>query len=314
VSKKDKALVARVERLVNGDCGPADLDAIFLTLREFAYGRECLKELGHFIAHRAERDARSICTQRFLDFHTALPTYLTTSDKPFDPSDLPDDHVEFLRASFRMLGPREIAAMTGLREGQLSKLLESVLDNIQRLSNGKLGCVRMPNVAERKLWHCLANREVFRPAFDDASLIADLWHSLEKNKLVAAADKARIWARKPLIAAFAIAKMHQSRLVHELKSIEAQINCGIFDGNLIAFSSMSTPGCPVPVCIPIFRTEVAAKDHCTKELLSKGAATTWDCAIELNNDLKLTSLSKERPFTETTVIRDHNGKITVDPA
>lgn len=40
----------RVERLLRGDQRPEDLAALFLALRDYSGGRECVVEIGNYIA------------------------------------------------------------------------------------------------------------------------------------------------------------------------------------------------------------------------------------------------------------------------
>lgn len=61
------ALRIRVERLLRGDLRSADLTAIFLALRDYSGGRECVVEIGDFIAHRGER-RKGLITREARDF------------------------------------------------------------------------------------------------------------------------------------------------------------------------------------------------------------------------------------------------------
>jgi hypothetical protein len=51
---QNRALKARVDRLLGGDYRPEDLTHIFLALRSSSYGRESIRELGDFVAHNRQ--------------------------------------------------------------------------------------------------------------------------------------------------------------------------------------------------------------------------------------------------------------------
>ena len=310
--RKDMKLSARVDRLVSGKYRSDDLNYIFLALRQTSYGRPILVELGDFIAHNSQRE-KGICTERFIDFYKILPTYVKMGGKRLNVNDLPEDIASFLGASYRMIGPELIAKKTKLRKNGLSKLLSSLITRVGRNNSTKLSFLTRPNDEELRLFNFLTNGSMVEPAFNDKGLLEDFWHSLTKNGLVSAVDKPKILAQKNAIVAFAIASMHQCKLIDKNQGVEATIECRVYDGNLIAMSSMLVPYIPVPVSMPIFMTGVPAKDVCMPDLQGKALQITWDCSLELNDELKLARLGSHPAFEETTIVLSEGGNIRVSP-
>ena len=305
---QNRALKARVDRLIGGDYRPEDLTHIFLALRSSSYGRESIRELGDFVAHRAER-TKGIATQRVRDFYTLFPTYLWTAGKQIQGHDLPDDHIDFLNAAYRMFGPKTINEKTGINANRSKRMLENIVANIKRLPNGKLAITYTPNNDEQRLLNFLANRTVWVPAFDDEILVDEFRAVLEKNRLTSPADTDKVIATKGLLSAFALSSMHQAHLIE--KTVNAYIECGTWEGNLIAMSTMSLPDIPVPTLFPIFKTKAQAIDWCVPSLIGKSPHINWECAIELTAQVKLAPLSGETPFTENPTIIDDGKNIAL---
>jgi hypothetical protein len=63
----DPSLSLRVERLLSGDFRTADLIMLFLASREICGGRESVKEIGDFVAHKTQR-TRGATTRELRDF------------------------------------------------------------------------------------------------------------------------------------------------------------------------------------------------------------------------------------------------------
>lgn len=53
---KTNELRSRVQRFLAGDHRVADLNRVFLALRDGCYGRASIREIGDFVAHREHRE------------------------------------------------------------------------------------------------------------------------------------------------------------------------------------------------------------------------------------------------------------------
>lgn len=65
----------RVQRLLRGERRHDDVDPLFLGLRDRAGGREIIREIGDFVAHRDERD-RGTVLQQTSDVLLSIQTFL----------------------------------------------------------------------------------------------------------------------------------------------------------------------------------------------------------------------------------------------
>src|SRR5258706_16464174 len=92
----------RVERLLRGDKKPEDVAALFLALRDYSGGRECVVEIGNFVAHRGERNV-GITTREARDFFATVRFYTDHAyrNRPIDLLDLPKNISGLLQSSFR---------------------------------------------------------------------------------------------------------------------------------------------------------------------------------------------------------------------
>src|SRR6266481_9052116 len=90
----------RVERLLRGAKRPDDVGELFLALRDYSGGRECVVEIGNFVAHRGERNI-GITTREARDFFSTGRFYAdyVFGNRPVNLFDLPKNISDLLESS-----------------------------------------------------------------------------------------------------------------------------------------------------------------------------------------------------------------------
>jgi hypothetical protein len=160
----------RVERLLRGEKRPEDLTALFLALRDYSGGRECVVEIGNYIAHRGERKI-GITTREAKDFFRTVRFYTdyTYRNRPVDLLDLPKDFYDLLAGSFRRTPNEMIKQRLNMRRQALERKLPEIKS---RLSTDAMGRVALmwPTGIDRAIIDCLLGHVTARSAFNDLRL------------------------------------------------------------------------------------------------------------------------------------------------
>jgi hypothetical protein len=126
----------RVERLLRGDSNPDDLLALFLALRDYSGGRECVVEIGNFIAHRGERKI-GIVTRESRDLFALIRFHFPQPKPPLDLTNLPSNFSDVLAAAFRKTGNDILRLELRLKRQHVEKQLTRLRDRVQRHTDGK---------------------------------------------------------------------------------------------------------------------------------------------------------------------------------
>lgn len=131
----------RVLRILRDDYTNEDITSLLLTLRDLAGGREALKEVGDFVAHRSER-TKGLTTREAKDFFAVLRHHAQAVEKPEKErflwlDNLPPNFPQILRATFQRIDSRSLKHATGLKRPAAYRLLEEVTGNIIQDRDGR---------------------------------------------------------------------------------------------------------------------------------------------------------------------------------
>src|SRR5450759_1802598 len=112
----ETGLRIRVERLLRDDFRVEDLTTLFLALRDRCEGREAIREIGDFVAHRDER-TKGITTTAVRDFFTSsrFVVEYNLAKKSLSMADLPANFMDILYATFRRLDNKILKSQTHLK-------------------------------------------------------------------------------------------------------------------------------------------------------------------------------------------------------
>lgn len=277
----DDDLRARAARLRSGERRVEDLDRLFLGLRERHHGRASFREIGHFVAHRTERN-QGLVTQIARDVFTSISVWSLglRNQKPFRA-----DLARAARANFRLASDLQIEQGCGLRRAAAKRSLESGLKKFERGET--------ITDAETEVLVYLGNRFIWKPAFTDDELFNDFCYVLLRNGIIDQGGAKTLETSKVFITLYAIACMHGTSIRLD----------GTIGGNLLAgfanrdrhleikvqirFDDAEKP-ILAPICM--FLTSLSPKDHCEAGLLdlsSEWQAHVWTRPIEMNADGRL---------------------------
>jgi hypothetical protein len=293
----DVVLRTHVERLLKGDLRLESLTTLFLALRERCDGREAIREIGDFVAHRADRN-KGITTEEVRDFFAILQFTIWKLTLPPEPDPLPIYLRElppcFDRAMLATLKRIDNHTLRNyrLKRNEADQLLTGLLKNnivVTPEGTRRLG----GNGDERHfpLLNCLTLFLVSRPAFDETRLFEEFLATLKSNLLIKNDEIKRFRELKSYLTLYAIAYMHQNSI--DLGDGHRSVLCASIStkGNLVIYAKCKANfhGQVRTWCCTIFDTSLDAKAYCDPDIvrdLSEGK----EFPIELTTKSKLVKL------------------------
>jgi hypothetical protein len=283
----DTGLRIRVERLLRDDFRVEDLTTLFLALRDRCEGREAIREIGDFVAHRDER-TKGITTTAVRDFFTSsrFVVEYNLAKKSVSMADLPANFMDILYATFRRLDNKILKSQTHLKRSAAERLLENISTRVTKSSDGKL-FLAWPTSDDVRLIKCLTSYLVSRAAFDEESLFQEFSDTLIANGLLNKKEVRTLLRMKGTIALYAVAYMHQCEIVLNdgtKANLFAMRDTG---GGFLGVTAVAQVDMTKKINFggPIFQTNMVASSCCEDNLLQ---IERWERShIELKATKKL---------------------------
>jgi hypothetical protein len=299
----DTALRIRVERLLRGEFRVEDLTTLFLAMRDRCDGREAVREIGDFAAHRDER-TKGITTRTVREFFTLLKFGIPRiGESPLSLVDLPPNIADVMRATFSRLDSQLLRKYTGMKRITAQKALIDVIARIQRDVTGRY-ILPWPTESDARLVECLTNFIISREAFNDERLCEEFTATLSANSLLRKNETKQFRALAPAITLYAISVMHLCSidLGDETAAIlEASPAAGergklgvLAKAEVWRKKGMGPGGSeimkPILAIGPIFVTNLDASVYCETELLIPSTDRTWGEHLEVTAQRTLAML------------------------
>ncbi len=198
----------RVERLLRGDKRPEDVAALFLALRDYSGGRECVVEIGNFVAHRGERSV-GITTREARDFFSTARFYIDYihRNRPVNLFDLPKNISSLLESSFRRTSNQMIRQHLNMNRQTAERSLSELRSRFTLDAQGRV-VLTWPTNVDQAMLTCLLGHLTARPAFTDQQLIEQLSGSLASNDLLLKSELRAFKSLREFVGLFAVANMH----------------------------------------------------------------------------------------------------------
>jgi len=287
----DPGMRARVERLVQGDVRVDDLTRLFLFARDRCGGRECVREIGDFVAHHNER-FKGLVTRTSRDwFLSALNVVGPNSH--FEWKRLPPIYIKFIEAQFRKLQKAIIAPWTGMTKAEAARLLPGLLARITQNADGTLALPANLTRPEYDLLDCLSGHLSRSPAFTEDQLFSEFSATLVSNALLLRSEKAELEKSKDVVSLFAITVMHNCTVKID-NNFSSRLDASVWPSRLdpsvwgtTAYLSVDI-GHEKQAVASMFMTSLDALNHCESELLKIDAPWLFD--LELSPRLCLAKL------------------------
>lgn len=279
---KPTELRQRVERYLRGDCRVADLDRIFLGLRDRCHGLASIREIGDFVAHRDQREKGAV-TDTVRDIHLSLDSWLHQGEGRF-----PDlaKAKRICAANLRTATDAQLGARLGLRREVVKSVLTQAIKKIEANRFEKV------TKREQAVFNYLAGAFIWNPAFTDEQVGGDLAAFLTKTGALRPEERAAFDANHDFLALYVTALMHDSAVVMDDGS-RFELFAG-FDNDqrrieVKARIELAGWGKRVTAPVCIFWTSLIGTDHCSDDLAA--IPGKWSGAIEIDPSGRLTTFA-----------------------
>jgi hypothetical protein len=296
----DSGMRAIVRRMLKKDIRPEDLMSLFIYVRDRCDGRESIREVGDFVAHRTDR-TKGLVTRRARDFFVSFRfwVFLDELEWKINPNQLPRYFREVLWSHFRRESDERIRSASGFSKAEVGKRLPLLIRGLRVNSNRTIRLNPFYTWPERRLIEGLSYTFNFAvPAFTGDTLFADFIAVLRSNGLLENSEIPEFMAVRSWAVLFAASFMHNCLIRFE-------------DGHELRLTLRTRSGSPTDTLqvdaifyVPTFRvhgisakigmstmfsTDIAAKDGCAEELLA--IRGLWkDFYVELTRDGLLNKL------------------------
>lgn len=254
----------RVARWLRGDRRTGDLDRIFADMRLAEPGRESVREVGHFAAHRGERD-RGIVLDRAGNMQTSARLWWAQTQGP--PS------AEHLRQA----GAANLAIMPAER-------IRERLGMTRQAAKLKLGKAlrkyeagRPLNLRDTEVLEVLGLSMMWQVAFDAPTLAADLADLLVADGSLPPGSRDGLVGEVRFIALFTLALMHGAALRMPDGSLAPLRLAARTDTGTLSIKAdirVAQEPKPVTTSVPVFETSLLASEHCDATLLGLDGPAT----------------------------------------
>jgi hypothetical protein len=267
----NKDLEGRVDRLLRGERRTDDLDRLYLGLRDRAFGRASVREIGDFVAHREQREKGPV-TNRVRDIFISLESWVRGVEGQLPT--IPELR-KVAAANLRIATDTQLQTRVALRRQTASSVLEQ---GIRKLEKGIY-----PTPRERRVIDYLGSAFIWNQAFTAAEAGAELIQVLRQHRLLRAEGAADFEAAFPFLALYVVTLMHGSTVLMENEArAELFASRDNRQGFLEVKARLVVQGLSKPVIAPacIFWTELEAKRFCQPTLLADQGA--WDHPLEID--------------------------------
>lgn len=249
----------RVARLIRGERKVADLYSLFSDLRLYRPGRASVQEIGHFAAHRHERDA-GISLERANDIQTSARLWhLQMADVAPGAEHLK----EAGRANFRIMPEAVIRQRFGVSRQTAEQSFNKAIR--------KFDAGRPLKEREFQILKAFGLSMMWQFAFSDKALWPDFVDLLLEEAALAQDDRPKMEAASTFVSLYALNIMHGARLKMADGKI-AQLRLAVSpEGGFLRIKGevpVSDTPKPITISVPMFETVLTAEDHCDPQLLS----------------------------------------------
>lgn len=248
----------RVSRLVRGERKVTDLHALFSDLRTYRPGRASVQEIGHFAAHRHERDT-GFSLARANDIQTSARLW----HLQFDGTTPNAEQLEEAgRANLRIIADERIKEIFGVSRQTAEQSFNKAIR--------KFGAGLPLKEREFRLLKVFGLSMMWQYAFSDVTLWSDFVDLLVEEGALAEEDMSSFAPASTFVSLYALNIMHGARLrMADGQIAQLRLAASEEGGFLRIKAEIPISDIPKPIItsVPMFETTLPV-DHCDPVLLN----------------------------------------------
>lgn len=250
----------RVDRLLRGERRVTDLHNLFSDLRMCRPGRESVKEIGHFAAHREERD-EGISLKRADDIQTSAKLWHRQQNGV-----MPDNEhlAKAGAANFRIIPDHVIREKFGLSRQTAEQTFKKAIRNHQKGKRLKDREVQMlQEFGLSMMWQF---------SFDDKTLWSDFVDLIIQEGSLTEENRQAFNSVSSFVSLYALNIMHGARLkLADGNRAWLRLAKAEEGGFLRIKAEIPVSDNPklITISVPMFETGLNAEDYCDPKLLTR---------------------------------------------
>ena len=279
-----------VEAMIRGEFRLDDIIHLLMYVRDRAGGRQSVREIGDFCAHRNDRNKGPI-TDEARDFftHTKFIMGHVINGTRIDPNRIPHDAIDAARANLRRIDSQFLRGNSAARNKSDGKrFLESFINKLSPSGISLYSMTSSMTTDETSVWDCLINTMVVKPLFTGNQFFGEFCTVLVENKLLEIKEMKYVQNVKNGIILFAVSIMHLSNIIIENKYSVKLMASGKYQDDVGVDSLGLVPAgpgkCPTNMAIQLFDSNIATEKVCDEELRKK---MFWEFPLEVTQDQTL---------------------------
>lgn len=249
----------RVARLLRGERRVSDMERLFSDLRMARPGRASVREVGHFAAHREERDT-GISLERANDIQTSARLW----QKQFDGVQPDASHLkEAGRANLNIMPDDRIREKLGISRQTAEQTFAKALR--------KFSAHRPLKSREAEVLKVFGLSMMWQYAVDDRTLSSDFADLLVHEGALPEPERLNFQSTSQFVALYALSIMHGARLkMADGAMTQLRLAASEETGCLRIKAEIPVGGGPIPVTssVSLFETSLAAATHCDARILT----------------------------------------------
>lgn len=249
----------RVVRLLRGERRVNDMERLFSDLRMMKPGRASVREIGHFAAHREERQS-GISLDRANDIQTSA----TLWQKQSDGGGLEIDRLKAAgRANLNIMPDERIKARLGISRQTAEQTFAKALR--------KFASKKPLKPREADVLAVFGLSMMWQYALDDRTLMSDFADLLVLEGALPEADRDAFNHVSTFVSLYALSILHGARLKMADGAIaHLRLATSVDSGFLRIKADIPISVAPMPISssVPLFETSLPAKTHCDPQILA----------------------------------------------
>lgn len=261
----------RVARLLRGERRVTDLDRIFSDLRVVRPGRESVREVGHFAAHRGERSS-GIVLERAADMQISAKSWVRQQQ----------GHLPTF-PELRAVGKANLAIMPPERLKERLRMTRQAAGTAFRKAVDRLESGHPVKKRDRDIVNVLGFSMMWQFSFDDRLLANDLTTMLVAEGALAREDAAAFAEVATFMALHTLALMHGAALKMpdgQLAPLRLAVREETGTLRIKADVPVDATSKPVTISVPLFESSLSAEAHCDPAAITPPAAPTRPVEVE----------------------------------
>lgn len=283
---------ARIERMLAGDVRVEDLNQTFVGLRFSSSSAPAVHEIGHFIAHRDERNT-GVVTEAAAGIFKYARFWVSPERQQGHPWRYPL-FPEMALLNVDLLSPQLIKSLTGRSRRETKRMLKLALEKFIQNPDQSWGLTRALTNQDEKVLQAVVGTLAMRPSFHSGSLVADLARALVANRIFSESELGPLSSLETPLSLFAMSMMHGGTLRFEDGSV-SRLSLQIGEDNKLQIGATAQVA-HAHINFAMFTSELDADASCEAilraDMTANMPAASLEYLLELTPALQLSYVGR----------------------